>query len=94
MIRECSQEVDVKLPELGEQYALEWAEEIMAEEHAVNGVKVTKGKGMINGELRKNGYNAMSDVFASPLTQILVNAFVEEKVMTKFPEVNEKLKGE
>lgn len=84
--------MDVKIPELGEHYALEWAQEIMGEENSTNGIKVAKGKGIVNGELRKNGYNAMLDIFASPLTQRLVSAFVEEKVMTKFPEVNEKLK--
>lgn len=84
--------MDVKIPELGEHYTLEWAQEIMGEENASNGVKTAKTKGTINGEIRKNGYNAMLDIFASPLTQRLVSAFAEEKVMTKFPEVNEKLK--
>lgn len=92
LIKECEQDVDVKIPELGEHYALEWAQEIMGEEQAANGVKLAKTKGIINGELRKNGYNAMLDIFASPLTQRLVSAFVEDKVMTKFPEVTEKLK--
>lgn len=92
LIKECAQDVDVKIPELGEHYALEWAQEIMGEENASNGVKIAKTKGMVNGELRKNGYNAMLDIFNSPLTQRLVSAFVEDKVMTKCPEVNEKLK--
>lgn len=82
----------MKIPELGEHYALEWAQEITGEDHTLNGVKVSKTKGMVNGELRKNGYNAMLDISASPLTQRLVSAFVGEKMMTKFPEVNEKLK--
>lgn len=92
LIKECGQNVDIKIPELGEHYALEWAQEILGEEPTSNGIKLAKTKGIINGELRKNGYNAMLDIFASPLTQRLVSAFVEDKVMMKFPEVTEKLK--
>lgn len=83
LIKECAQDVDVKIPELGEHYALEWAQEIMDEENVANGVKVTKTKGTVNGEIRKNGYNAMLDIFASPLTQRLVSAFADDKLMTK-----------
>lgn len=92
MVKECSEDIDVKIPELGEYYALEWAQEIMGEENAATAIKLLKGQGIVNGELKKNGYNAMLDIFASPLTQRLVSAFVNQKVMTKFPQVNEKLK--
>lgn len=77
---------------MGEHYALEWAQEIIGDDPLSNSIKLAKTKGIINGEVKKNGYNAMLDMFASPLTQRLVSAFVEEKVMTKFPVVTEKLK--
>lgn len=87
LIEECGQDVNVKIPELGEHYGLEWIQEIMGEESASNGAKLAKTERIANKEFMKN---AKLNTFT--LTQHLVNAFVEDNDMKKFPEVVEKLK--
>lgn len=80
----------MKIPEVGNHYAAEWSEKILEDEqNMVNMGKPGKSKAItVQG---KNGINSMMDIMARPLKQCL-NAIVEENVMTKFPEVNEKLK--
>lgn len=91
LIQECSQEVDVKIPEVGDHYASEWCDKILSEEQSVeNGMKPGKSK-TFSVDGKKNGLSAAVDFITSPSIQCLT-ACKEEKVSTKLPEVNEKLK--
>ncbi|XP_044260968.1 transcriptional adapter 3-A [Tribolium madens] len=87
LIEECSQEIDVKIPELGEYYANEWSDNATGVEQELG--LTTKTVGL---DLKKNGLSAMVDTFSNPKTQRLLAALIEEKVMTSFPGVTGKLK--
>ena len=53
MIEECSQEIDVKIPELGDYYANEWND-------GVSGIEQELGLGSksVGMDLKKNGISA------------------------------------
>lgn len=66
--------MQVKIPEVGDHYAAQWSEEILAEEQNLgSGGKSGKSKSI---DLKKNGLNAMVNLFANPST---LSALVEEK---------------
>ncbi|KRT79482.1 hypothetical protein AMK59_6364, partial [Oryctes borbonicus] len=94
LIQECSQDINVKIPEVGEHYAMEWAESTINQEQALSNVgKSPKSKNLnYSSDLKKNGNNAMVDAFSSPLTQRLIAALLEEKVIKSFPSAFDKLK--
>ncbi|GJQ68220.1 hypothetical protein Trydic_g10760 [Trypoxylus dichotomus] len=95
LIQECSQDINVKIPEAGEHYAMEWAESTINQEQVLSNVgKSPKSKTMTyNNDLKKNGTNALVDTFSSPLTQRLLAALLEEKVIKSFPSAFDKLKA-
>ncbi|XP_018332285.1 transcriptional adapter 3-A isoform X2 [Agrilus planipennis] len=94
LIKECSQEIEVKIPEIGDHYTLDWLEEMINQEQSLgSGTRNTKNKTLtLNHELKKNGLNAMVETFSSPFTQRLLAALIEEKVITKLPTPNDKNK--
>jgi transcriptional adapter 3 len=87
LIDECSQEIDVKIPELGDYYANEWNDSTTGMEQELG-----LGSKSVGMDLKKNGLSAMVDTFSNPKTQRLLAALIEEKVMTSFPGVTGKLK--
>lgn len=58
LINECSQDIEVKIPELGEHYALNWSECTMSHEQQIAHAKSVKMKNANYGnEGKKNGLN-------------------------------------
>lgn len=93
LIRECSQDVDIPIPEIGQHYSIEWSEDVLGQERGIGNIQRTaKSKPTFSSELKKNGLNAMVDTFSSPLTQRLLAALIEENVVTGNPTVTDKLK--
>lgn len=95
LINECEQDIDVKIPELGEHYALQWTDSSVAQEQNIaNVAKPIKMKAMPYGnDVKKNGLNMIVETFRSPFTQRLLSALLEEKVFKSYPPVIDKLKG-
>ncbi|KAF5290838.1 hypothetical protein FQA39_LY14600 [Lamprigera yunnana] len=92
LIRECSQDVDIQIPEIGEHYTINWSDDILNDDKGVgNPPRAPKLKNPFSNELKKNGLNAMVDTFSSPLTQRLLAALIEENVVTS-PTLTDKLK--
>ncbi|KAF5295154.1 hypothetical protein FQR65_LT10542 [Abscondita terminalis] len=92
LIRECSQDVDIQIPEVGEHYSIEWSEDVLGHERGISNMqRMGKTKNSFSNELKKNGLNAMVDTFSSPLTQRLLAALIEENVVTT-PPLTDKLK--
>lgn len=59
LITECSQEIDVKIPELGEHYSFQWNDNTINHEQQVGNVpKSMKLKNSTyNNDMKKNGLN-------------------------------------
>ncbi|XP_071054596.1 transcriptional adapter 3-A [Onthophagus taurus] len=95
LIQECSQDINVKIPEIGEHYAMEWAESTLNQEQNLSTLgKPTKTKSInFSNDLKKSGLNAMVDTFSSPLTQRLLAGLLEEKVLKSYPNSISKLKA-
>lgn len=58
LINECSQEVEVKVPEIGEHYAMEWTENALNQEQTFGNIGRPSKAKTFNSELKKNGLNA------------------------------------
>lgn len=85
VIETCSQEFDVKIPEIGDHYAFQWPDDVVVKERTLTNLqRAAKPKSMNFNFLKKNGVNAMVDTFSSPLSERLLAALIEEKVMTNF----------
>ncbi|KAL3290213.1 hypothetical protein HHI36_023572 [Cryptolaemus montrouzieri] len=64
LIEECSKEIIIKVPEIGEHYASEWSDELIFEEQNTN----TKGN-----DFKKNGISAILDTLSNSKTQSLLS---------------------
>ncbi|XP_044764990.1 transcriptional adapter 3 isoform X2 [Coccinella septempunctata] len=65
LIEECSKEITIKVPDIGEHFTSEWSDELLFEEQNVTS---TKGN-----EFKKNGFSAILDSLSNPKTQSLLS---------------------
>ncbi|KAK9890256.1 hypothetical protein WA026_010366 [Henosepilachna vigintioctopunctata] len=65
LIEECSKEIIIKVPDIGEHFASEWSDDLIFEEP--NGV--CKGN-----DLKKNGINMILDTLSNPKSQSLLSS--------------------
>ncbi|CAG9816261.1 unnamed protein product [Phaedon cochleariae] len=78
LINECSKDMNSKIPETGENYSSGWSVDTTNEEPSKPPMK----KIACFSDMKKNGLNSMVETFATPLTQRLLAALIEEKVVT------------
>lgn len=59
-MQECSQDIDIKIPDIGDHYAIDWSEDLLGHEKGLsNSQRNSKTKTItFNNELKKNGINA------------------------------------
>lgn len=65
LIEECSKEITIKVPDIGEHFTSEWSDELLFEEQNVTS---TKGN-----DYKKNGFNTILDTLSHPKTQSLLS---------------------
>lgn len=74
LIENCSKEINVKIPEVGEHYVHEWANELYGDDSSVPIKAPRKG---VNPENKKNFINALLETFSNQKTQSLL---IEERI--------------
>lgn len=77
LIQEFSKEIDIKIPEIGEHYAQAWSEELINDEQ--NLAKPPTKKPL--NDFKKNSLQMMVESFASPQTQRLLSALIQERAL-------------
>ncbi|XP_017777042.1 PREDICTED: transcriptional adapter 3 [Nicrophorus vespilloides] len=92
IIQECSQEIEVKIPEVGDHYATEWAENTVQREQTNGHMKAPKKPtNSTYSDVKRNGVtNNTNDTYPSPLMQRLLDTLIKEKVIKQMPTVFEK----
>nr|CAI5832438.1 unnamed protein product [Callosobruchus analis] len=83
LIQEFSKEINVKIPELGEHYAEGWSDELLSEEQ--NNGKCPSKKISGSDNMKRNKLQALVETFGTPITQKLLAATIEEKIMNVLP---------
>ncbi|CAG9771627.1 unnamed protein product [Ceutorhynchus assimilis] len=74
LLQEFSKEIDTKIPEVGEHYSKLWSDELLGEEHSV-------GRPFKKIQDKKNGVHSLIESFGSVLTQRLLAATIQDKVL-------------